>query len=116
MIMSQQVPPNNSGVPQSNVPQGNGMIVADNYADASSGYVPQGVGPAQYGGGGLPPAYGPQNYARNRAPMIDPIESAKLTPQILILLVFSGLKRHWKWSVPMGLILGLLTGAILYLA
>jgi len=115
--MSQQVPPNNNGVPQGNDPQGGDMVVAGGYAEASSGYVSQGAGPAQYGdGSGLPPSYGPQSYARNRAPVIDPIESAKLTPQLMILLVLSGLKRHWKWSLPMGLILGLLAAGGLYLA
>jgi len=48
--------------------------------------------------------------------MIDPIESAKLTPQILVLLILSGLRRHWKWSLPMGLVLGLLAAGSLYLA
>jgi len=113
--MSQQVPFDNSGVPL-----GNDMIAAG-YTEASSDYAPQAVSvhPPSTGGagsGGLPPFQGPQTYARNRAPMIDPIESAKLTPQILILLVLSGLRRHWKWSLPMGLILGLLAAGVLYLA
>jgi capsular exopolysaccharide synthesis family protein len=47
--------------------------------------------------------------------MIDPIESAKLTPQILILLVLAGLKRHWKWSLPTGLVLGLLAAGICHM-
>ena len=115
VIMSQQVPPNSSGVSKGDVLQGSSMVVAGSYADASPGSVPQGANPAQYGAG-LPHAYGQQSYARHRAPMIDPIESAKLTPQIIVLLVVSGLARHWKWSLPMGLVLGLLTGGILYLA
>ena len=110
--MSQQVPPNSSGLPQDG---GGGVVVTGGHADASHGYVPQGAGPVQYGGG-LPPSHYPQDYARNRASMIDPIESAKLTPQLLILLVFSGLRRHWKWSVPMGLLLGVLAGGAIFFA
>ena len=118
--MSQQVPPNSSGLPddktsQGRYPQEGDVVVAGGYADASPDYVPQGAGSAQYGGG-LPAAYGPQNYARNRAPMIDPIESAKLTPQLMVLLIFSGLKRHWKWSLPVALFLGLLAGGGLFFA
>ena len=107
--MSQQVPFDNSGVPL-----GNDMVAAG-YTDASSGYAPQNMG-GMDGGGYLPPTQGPHMYARNRAPMIDPIESAKLTSQVLILLILSGLKRHWKWSLPMGVILGLLAAGILYWA
>jgi len=128
--MSHQVPFDDSGVPQ-----GNDMYAAGGYADAEQGgYLPQempqggyvqqnyaqegymqpGAGGEPYYGGGASPQ--PQTYARHKVPMIDPIESAKLTLQILVLLVFAGLKRHWKWSVPMGLILGLLAAGILYLA
>ena len=115
--MSQQVPPNNGGVPQEN----GSVVPGGGYVDAPSGYVPQGAGPvpnAQYAGGngGLSSTYGTQSYARHRAPMIDPIESAKLTPQLLVLLVFSGLKRHWKWSLPLGLFLGLAAAGIIYVA
>ena len=134
--MSQQVPYDNNGVPM----MGNEMTAPGGYADvAPGGYLPQEMSPAgynmsqnvpadmdPYGGGGdggyyqppqpPQPPQGPQTYARNSVPMIDPIESAKLTPQILVLLVISGLKRHWKWSLPMGLILGLLTAGGLYLA
>ena len=111
-MMSQQVPPNNSGIPQEN-----GVVVpGGGYVDAPSGYVPQGAGPTQYDGGGYHPSPGPQSYARYRAPMIDPIESSKLTPQLLVLLVFSGIKRYWKWSLPMGLFCALAAAGILYLA
>jgi len=93
------------------------MLPDNGYVEATPGeYVPQGVpagGPGQYGGGGG--YWQQQTYARNRAPMIDPVESAKLTPQILVLLVLSGLKRHWKWGLPMGLVLGLLASGIFYL-
>ena len=129
--MSQQIPPNNSGVPQGDAPHGNaphdnlpqegGMVVASGHGDISPAYVSQSYAPpstpyAQYGGGGMPSSYEPQDYTRNQAPMIDPIESTKLTPQLLILLVFSGLRRHWKWSLPLGVFLGLLAGAGLYLS
>ena|GEM_PF-1851477 len=67
------------------------------------------------GGGYWQLPQGQQAYARNRVPMIDPIESAKLTPQIMFLLVLSGLRRHWKWSMPMALALGLLATGVLYL-
>ena len=139
--MSQQVPFDNNGVPQ-----GNNMVAAGGYMDGGydpqGGYAPQGgygpqggympqemppgsmppnvpMGPDSYGNGGggyWQPPQGPQTYTRNTVPMIDPIESAKLTPQIMVLLVLSGLKRHWKWSLPMGLILGLLMAGGLYLA
>ena len=119
--MSQQVPFNNSGVSQGNLPQENGVVASGGHADAAPGYVPQNVpvaGMEQYGGGNgyWQPPQGPQTFARHRAPMIDPIESAKLTPQIVILLVLAGLRRHWKWSFPMGLILGVLAAGSLYLA
>ena len=110
--MSQQGPFDDSGVPPGGFLPDSGMVTPG-YADASSGYDPQYV-PAQYGGYSHP--YEPQMYARHRVPMIDPIESAKLTPQTLFLLVLSGFKRHWKWSLPTGLILGLLTACVLYLA
>jgi len=112
--MSQQVPFNNNGVPQ-----GSNMVAGSGYVEAApGGYVPQGgtaVGTDQYGGDGGGYRQ-PQTYARYKAPMIDPIESAKLTPQILILLIFAGLKRHWKWSLPVGLVLGLLAAGSCYLA
>ena len=107
--MSQQVPPNNNGVIQGGAPQEGGMVVAGGYADASTDYVRYGGNESSWS------PYSQQNFTRHRAPMIDPIESARLTPQIMVLLVLSGLKRHWKWSLPMALFLGLLTGGILYL-
>ena len=126
--MSQQVPfDNNNDAPIGDIPNispaVDDMAASGNVPQsyAPQGYAPQGYGPqnvpAPYGGGGgfLPPTHEPKSYARNRAPMIDPIESAKLTPQILVLLVLSGLTRHWKWSVPLGLILGLLAAGLLYL-
>ena len=113
--MSQQVPPNNSGALQGGVFQEGDMVLADGYADASPGSVPRGTGSSQFVNGSSHAGYNPQNFARNRAPMIDPIESARLTPQLLVLLVLAGLKRNWKWSVPLGLFLGLLAGGGLYL-
>jgi capsular exopolysaccharide synthesis family protein len=110
--MSQQVPLNDSGVPQGgNMFPGNGSVEV-----APGGYVPQGVpagAPGQYGDGGG--YWQQQTYAQNKVPMIDPIESAKLTPQILVLLVLSGLKRHWKWGLPLGLVLGLLVAGICHM-
>ena len=119
--MSQQVPFDNSGVPQGD----NMMAASVGYGSMSAPgtYASQGgpsLNPDPYGGGGGGGSWQPpqeyQPYARNKAPMIDPIESARLTPQILVLLVLSGLKRHWKWSLPLGLILGLLAAGTLYLA
>ncbi|MGL4595051.1 MAG: polysaccharide biosynthesis tyrosine autokinase [Thermoguttaceae bacterium] len=34
------------------------------------------------------------------------IESSKVTPQILLLLIIAGVKRSWKWALPTGLVLG----------
>ena len=129
-VMSHQVPFDDSGSPQ-----GNDMYAAGGgYADAGQGgYLPQEMSQGSYTqsyaqqryiqqGTGGQPYYGdgdynqPQTYARNKAPIIDPIESSKLTLQILVLLIFAGLKRHWKWSVPTGLVLGLLAAGGLYLA
>ncbi|MDR3181302.1 MAG: hypothetical protein LBT89_00020, partial [Planctomycetaceae bacterium] len=50
------------------------------------------------------------------APILDPVESSRMTPQILVLLLVSGLKRHWKWSLPLAIFLSLFTAGILYLA
>ncbi|MDR0870309.1 MAG: AAA family ATPase [Planctomycetaceae bacterium] len=48
-------------------------------------------------------------------PEIDSAESAKMTPQILILLITTGLKRTWKWAFPTGIVLGAVTFAVMYL-
>ena len=127
--MSQQVPFDNNGVPQGGISMEDGRVASGGYADAAPGsYAPQEMmppnvpaGPAPYagnsgGGGYWQPPQGPQTYARNKVPMIDPIESAKLTPQIMILLLLSGLERHWRWSLPLGLVLGLIAAGSLYLA
>ena len=45
---------------------------------------------------------------------IDAIESSKMTPQILLLLVKSGLKRCWMWALPVGLVLGSVVAAVCY--
>jgi len=51
-----------------------------------------------------------------RRPIMDASVSAKITPQILFFLIFTGLKRHWKWALPMGLITGtIVAGAIYFL-
>ena len=109
--MTQQVPFDNNAVPLEH-----NSVVLD-------GYAPQGMpvaGHSQYPYAGSgeyrQPPQEPQVYARNRAPMIDPIESAKLTPQIMFLLVLAGFKRHWKWVFPLGLVLGLLAAGVLYVA
>jgi len=126
--MTQQVPVDNNTFPQqggnsaamnggyvdvaldSYAPPQASPLASTNYHDLQEGY------PQWDGGGHRQPPQGQQTYVRNTVPMIDPIESAKLTPQILVLLVLSGLKRHWKWSLPMGLVLGLITAGCLYLA
>ena len=119
--MSQQIPTDNNTVPHGNNP----AMAGGGYVDATpGGYAPQDyhpvAGPDQYpqdgGSGNWQQPQRVQTYSRDRVPMIDPIESAKLTPQILVLLVFAGIKRHWKWSIPLGLLLGFLAAGGLYLA
>ncbi|MDR2761300.1 MAG: hypothetical protein LBB88_01710 [Planctomycetaceae bacterium] len=40
-----------------------------------------------------------------RRQIMDGIEMARSTPQIMILMLISALKRNWKWTLPSGLIL-----------
>ncbi len=49
-----------------------------------------------------------------RPPMMDTAESSKMTPQILLLLLATGLKRCWKWALPLGLVLGAVAAACLW--
>ncbi|MDR1923103.1 MAG: hypothetical protein LBQ66_01920 [Planctomycetaceae bacterium] len=64
------------------------------------GYVQQPVG------GYMPP----------RTHTLDGIEMARVTPQILLLMILSGIQRNWKWALPCGLILGAIAfGALWFL-
>ena len=66
------------------------------------------------GGAPMPqPAYA-QGYSSPRRPIMDASASAKMTPQILFFLIFTGLKRHWKWALPVGLIAGTIVAGTLY--
>ncbi|MDR1479751.1 MAG: hypothetical protein LBJ00_12530 [Planctomycetaceae bacterium] len=65
-----------------------GQGVAQNYFP--NGYVQQPIG----------------NTASARRQIMDGIEMARSTPQILMLMLFTGLKRNWKWTLPAGLVLG----------
>lgn len=61
----------------------------------------------------------PQSYAYpppepKVPPVFDAVESSKMTPQILVLLLMAGLKRNWKWALPLGLVLGSVAFATLY--
>lgn len=47
-------------------------------------------------------------------PIMDSIELLKVTPQILILLVISGLKRNWKWALPSGIVIASIIFAAIY--
>jgi capsular exopolysaccharide synthesis family protein len=63
--------------------------------------------------GTLPPSYYGQELPSSKPrPIIDSIELAKITPQIMILLIISGLKRTWKWALPSGLILASVVFAV----
>ncbi|MDR2344845.1 MAG: hypothetical protein LBE18_02160 [Planctomycetaceae bacterium] len=50
----------------------------------------------------------------SRRQIMDGIEMARTTPQILILMLFSGLKRNWKWTLPSGLILSVIAFGMLW--
>lgn len=67
--------------------------------------------------GGQPSAYAYPSFheSRSRNVFFDIAEASKLTPQILILLINHGLKRNWKWALPLGLILGSVAFAALYI-
>ena len=70
-------------------------------------------------GMGVDSMVAPTNYSSippstPRRPVMDAIASAKITPQILIFLIFTGLKRHWKWALPTGLIMGTVVAGILF--
>ncbi len=56
----------------------------------------------------------PQDAAAPK-PMLDSSESAKMTPLVLVLLVFAGLKRSWKWALPAGFVFGACAAAACYL-
>ncbi|MDR0520686.1 MAG: hypothetical protein LBH00_02410 [Planctomycetaceae bacterium] len=113
-------------MPQDQTPASNGEPDYGSEISPSAGIDPVDAAPVQQ------PNYPPQEYGNTNingyasapeqpytggaVPMIDPVESAKLTPQILLLLVLSGLKRHWKWTVPLGLICGFLAaGAVFFM-
>ncbi|MDR1290220.1 MAG: hypothetical protein LBK06_03370 [Planctomycetaceae bacterium] len=49
-----------------------------------------------------------------RRQIMDGIEMARTTPQILILMLFTGLKRNWKWTLPSGLILAAIAFGLLW--
>ncbi|MDR2706778.1 MAG: hypothetical protein LBC02_13440, partial [Planctomycetaceae bacterium] len=84
---------------QNNIPPNNEM-------------VPSGVMDPMMGA--MPPSYyGPEMPSTKPKPIIDSIELARITPQIMILLVISGLKRTWKWALPSGLIIASVVFAII---
>lgn len=88
---------------QNDPPYGNNMVPGG--PDASIAPTPQG-------------GYYPQDYPvtpPSAKPSIDTVESSRMTPQILVLLVLAGIKRNWKWALPAGLVLGAIAFAALYL-
>ncbi|MDR1964909.1 MAG: hypothetical protein LBQ50_14145, partial [Planctomycetaceae bacterium] len=63
------------------------------------------------------PYYGQDFASSGRTkPTIDSVESVKITPQIMILLVISGLKRTWKWALPLGIVMASVAFAVLYVS
>ncbi len=77
----------------------------------NSNQVTLGQGPD----GGIinPPGFA--EYVPPRRPAVmDSSESGKMTPQILLLLVVTGLRRCWKWALPTGLVLGAATATVLW--
>jgi capsular exopolysaccharide synthesis family protein len=49
--------------------------------------------------------YGQEILSDKQKPIIDSFELVKITPQVMTLLIFSALKRTWKWALPSGLIM-----------
>ncbi|MDR0391161.1 MAG: hypothetical protein LBH59_04595, partial [Planctomycetaceae bacterium] len=54
------------------------------------------------------------NNISSRRQIMDGIEMARTTPQILILMLISGLNRNWKWTLPSGLILSMVAFGVLW--
>ncbi|GHT20838.1 hypothetical protein FACS189419_00740 [Planctomycetales bacterium] len=106
-------------------PQDGGYPLPGNYPQ-QQGYPQQGYQqetyPSQAGNNHFQPPYGSEvellhhQKPPKSAPIIDPVESVRMTPQILVFLVFSGLKRNWKWALPSAVVLSLLTAGVLFLA
>ncbi|MDR2641736.1 MAG: hypothetical protein LBC74_02960 [Planctomycetaceae bacterium] len=71
---------------------------------------------------GMPQDYYPNGFIQQpmgnvvppRRQIMDGIEMARSTPQILILMLISGLKRNWKWTVPLGLLLSTIAFGVLW--
>ncbi|MDR0705357.1 MAG: AAA family ATPase [Planctomycetaceae bacterium] len=85
---------------QNNIPPNNDM-------------VPSGTMDTMAGATSPAPYYGQEMLSAKPKPLIDSIELAKITPQIMILLIISALKRTWKWALPSGLILASVVFAII---
>jgi len=88
---------------QNDTPNGNGIV---------PGSMVPGMGSAM--GSEPDPVYAPAYPAAVHRPIMDANASAKITPQIMALLVYTGLVRHWKWALPLGLVFGAAAAGILY--
>ena len=88
---------------QDDTPGGNNLVPGVPYPGAEPGNVPA--------SGSFYPDSFP---AASRHPIMDASVSAKMTPQILFFLVFTGLTRHWRWSLPAGLIAGTFVAGVLF--
>ncbi|MDR0338536.1 MAG: hypothetical protein LBI18_15800, partial [Planctomycetaceae bacterium] len=89
---------------QNNIPQNNEMVPSG-ALDPMAGTMPSA------------PYYGQEVAAFTKPkPIIDSIELLKVTPQILILLIITGLKRNWKWALPSGIVLASLAFAAIYVS
>ncbi|MDR2172551.1 MAG: hypothetical protein LBP59_20620 [Planctomycetaceae bacterium] len=94
--------------------QSNQPYPAMSMANANSNIVLSGQNMPQdfYGAGFMQqPAEG---ISSPRRQIMDGLEMARTTPQILILMLITGLKRNWKWTLPAGIILATITFGILW--
>lgn len=101
-----------------NVPLNNDIVVGG-AVDAGVDAGQQGISPGQqpYSQATSMPSgadYYSEALHQRKSAVFDSIESSKMTPQILILLVLAGLKRNWKWALPLGLILAGVAFGTLY--
>ncbi len=88
---------------QNDTPIGNNLVPGGYAPDFEAGPVasPQ-------------PVYAQNPPVAARRPIMDASASAKMTPQILMFLIYTGLKRHWKWALPTGLVLAAVAAGVLY--
>ncbi|MDR2754215.1 MAG: hypothetical protein LBC20_00780 [Planctomycetaceae bacterium] len=89
---------------QSNIPPTNEMVPSGALDPMMEALPPD----SYYGQGAAMPG--------KPKPIMDSIELLKVTPQIMILLIISGLKRSWKWALPCGIVIAAITFAAIYIS